>query len=146
MSVDSHWYMVEVMETIICLSFPSPLAPSPFSSLPLLSLSFHPSLPPPPSLPILSPTFPLSYIPFSPPTAISPHSLTNLASAIVVFERTHTVDSIVDLTHHLDGSHVNTSLTTEHALSLASGGVSEMDGRFANIQTYLSLDSYLNVT
>ena len=145
MSVDSHWYMVEVMETI-CLSFPSPLAPSPFYLPPSL-VSFLPSLPPSlPSLPILSPTFPLSYIPFSPPTAISPHSLTNLASAIVVFERTHTVHSIVDLTHHLDGSHVSSSLTTEHTLSLASGGVSEMDGHFANIQTYLSLDSYLNVT
>ena len=115
------------------------------ASLPLLSLSFHPPPPPPPPL-LLSPSFPLSYLPFLPITAISPHSLTTLAGVIVVFERTHTVHSIVDLTHHTDGPHVSSSLTTKHTLSFASGGVIEMDGPVANIQTYLSLDNYLNVT
>ena len=62
---------------------------------------------------------------------------------IVVFERTHTVNSTVDHTHHLDGSHVSTSMTTEHRVSLASGDVSETDGAVPNTQTYLSLDSYL---
>ena len=112
-------------------------------SLPPSVVSFLPS-PPPPLL--LSPSFPLSYLPFLPITAISPHSFTTLAGVIVVFERTHTVHSIVDLTHHTDGPHVSSTLTTKHRVSLASGGVIEMDGPVANIQTYLSLDNYLNVT
>ena len=140
MSMDSHWYMVEVMETL-CLSFPSPLAPSLFSSLPLLSLSFHPSFPP-----LLSPSLTCSYLPLLLTTAISPHSLTTVAGVIAVFQRTHTAHLIVDLTHHTDGPHVSSSLTTKHRVSLASGGVIEMDGPVANIQTYLSLDNYLNVT
>ena len=104
---------------------------------------FHPSLLP---LPLLSPSLPLSYVLFLPTTAISPHSLTTLVGVIVVFERTHTVHSIVDLTHHAEGPHVSTSVTTEHRLSLASGGVIEMDGPVVNVQTYLYSDNYLNVT
>ena len=49
----------------------------------------------------------------------------------------------MDLTHHAEGPHVSTSVTTEHRHSLASGGVSEVDGPVANIQTYFVLDSYL---
>ena len=126
-----------MIETIICLFFPSPLVPSPFFSLPLLSLS---------SLPFLSPSIPLSYIPFLPTTAISPHSLKTLAGVIAVSERTHTVDLIVDLTQHMDSTHVSSTLTTKNRVSLASGGVIEMDGPVANIQIYLSLDNCLNVT
>ena len=136
MSVD---YMVEVIETI-CLFFPSPLTPSPFFSLSLLSLS---SLP---FLLLLPPSLPLSYILFLPTTAISPHLLTTLAGVIAVSERTHTVHLIVDLTQHMDSTHVSTFVTTEHRLSLASGGVIEMNGPVVNIPTYLFLDNYLNVT